>query len=150
MEISSCVTNLTCILNLIFSNLIWISLVAILIFFRSLLVAPYVAWELLRNNRPSRGKGFGTLAADLFIAVWQSDKRCEENLNQCITEAGQTTQRSMTTQRVASEHLIPKKLAKIEGAKVQAIKNFRNRIIRWWVIRGLVLKYDDDVNIYRN
>lgn len=156
MEIFSCAinVNLVCITGWVLSNLVWVLLIFLLIFFRSLVTAPFVAWKLLRKNRASQGSGFGTLAADLFVAVWKSDKRCDENLNQCIVGAGQISQRDIQTERVANEYLVPQKLVRIEmvnGVKrVRAIKNFRNRAIRWWIIRGLVWKYDDDLNVYRS
>jgi hypothetical protein len=151
----NCIANSdwVCITDWVVQNLAWILLVASLIFFRSLLIAPFIAWKLLRNNRVSQGNGYGTLAADLFVNLWKSDKKCDETLTQCIAGAGQVLQRPMKTERVASEYLIPRKLAKIEDVsgerKVCVIKNFRNRAVRWFVIRGLIWKYDDDPSVYK-
>src|SRR3989338_1098348 len=103
MGILSCVANYdwSCLTDWSIPNILWwvvqASIIAILVFLREFATAPFIAWKLLRHNRVSKGRGYGTLAADLYIELWKSDKRCDENLIQCIGGAGQISQRPMTT-----------------------------------------------------
>lgn len=99
-----------------------------------------VAKKILKNNRPGKvGSGFGTKAANLFIDLWQSEKEYNDTIVQCIATPSQTIKQTSLIGEIATKHLKPLKLVEIvedsktRKRKVQAIRNFRNRVVYWLV-----------------
>ena len=86
------------------------------------------------------GEGFGTKAADVFLNIWKSDI----NYENADTETLGTSTRTSIAGKVAERYLVPK-LAEIYTdnngiKKVRAIKNFRNKSVRFivYTIKNLV------------
>ena len=163
MGIINCIINTdwSCVTDWSISNVVWWLLQFVIIGVLVELIVPFIAAifltkKILKNNRVGEGRGYGTKAADLFVDLWRSDKKYDNTISQCIAGGSTTLHRTLLVGKIVDEHLALPKLAEVfeEHAtrvkKVRAIKNFRNRIVYWFVIRGLIHKYDDNPNSYRS
>jgi hypothetical protein len=140
MGIYSCILdkNFMCIRDWIFQNILWGIISAATIFIVIKIFVCFrafgIANKILRKNRGVPGYGHGTRAVDLFIDLWRADI----DFNTQYIQSTGNAEAHRTAGEICANYLIPLKLAEEYTAanqqhKLRVIKNFKNRMIHFFV-----------------
>lgn len=123
----TCLKDFDCISNWVFSNLAWeLLLVALIVILPTTIKIFKISKFLLKQNRFTRGNGWGTHLTDRFIDSWRNPKGLRTG-QMFYTNPNQIPSRWWL--KVIDEKLQEKGLVNIKDNSVYPIRNLRNKII---------------------
>jgi hypothetical protein len=132
-------------LNFIIQNILWEAILGLLLYpFISIVRALFITKKILRQNRPSRGGGYGKHFADRFIDIWLYPSGLSFVRNQQYRFLNEI--HSFIFQSVIDDELIKLKLVVLSSSISEAhkqllkpVKNLRNKFV--YIFTKLYLIY---------
>jgi hypothetical protein len=132
--------------------LLGVLITALVYILRDIFMAPLIARKILKNNRDTLGNGYGRHLADVFIESWYKEPHMNEMRKYMVftMHSPNSTHTINQMVRVQAEELEKLKLVEIKEGKINAIKNFRNKIVFFIVIYFLITFVGDNKKYYKD